>query len=280
MATKKQMLDSIMNLATRFKITDETRLNFVWLSYKIDQVRAGMIVEEYAQTGIIDHSWLSAPMLVQFHRTNYADNMTIPEDCVVSKATIPQTVSLKSNEGGNDLGIFSLTPANGRKQYYFKRIFQWATYCPPEHTNALFKYYDRINTNIFVNSGAEQLLLTPILLNPEDGVLNNTTPIASGSIVNGTSYLVKYAQIVYNGNVIAPNTSFTGTATNTFTGNGAVYLTSQVEAITDTAPYPASGEMMRNIELEILAKEFQIEKGALVDVRNDSTDDANKVQSV
>lgn len=275
MATKKNIIDSIANLANRFKITDEWRISFDWINYKIDQVRAEMIVTEYAQTKIIDHTWLSSPMLIDFHRTNYADNLTVPNDCIVSKSTIPQTISLKSNEGANDLGIFSLTSVTGRNQYYFRRMFQWL-YTPSDNTISMFNYYDRINTDLFINSSATQLLLTPILLHPEDGILSNTNPVVSGSLVNGTVYIVKFGQIVYN-NIVRPvNSTFTANATTTFTGNGTLYLNSQVSSFRDTSPYPASAEMIRNIELEILTKEFQIEKGALVDIRNDSVDDANK----
>lgn len=280
MASKKNLIDSIWGIATKFKITDDSRFSPDWISYKIDQVRAQLIVAEYAQTKTIDHSWLSSPMLIDFHKTNYADNSSIPEGCIVSKASIPQTISLKSNEGGNDLGIFSLTAANGHKQFYFKRIYQWASYCPPDHTNSLFKYYDRINTDLFINSDATRLLLTPILLNPEDGVLNSTNTVSSGSLVNGTSYVVKGSQIVYGGQPLPPNTVFTGSADPNYTGQGLVYLNDQVENYNDTDAYPASGDMMRAIEIEILSKEFQIEKGSFVDVRNDSIDDATKVSGI
>jgi polyisoprenoid-binding protein YceI len=115
-----------------------------------------------------------------------------------------------------------------------------------------------------------------ILLHPEDGYLNNSAPVASGSLVNGTVYLVKYSQIVYNSTVYAANSTFTATATTTFTGQGTVYLNSQVEAYDETDPYPASGEMIRAIELEILTKEFGIEAGQIADIRNDSIDDTQK----
>lgn len=277
MATKKNMIDSIQKLLTRFNITDEHRVSSNYLNYKIDQVRSHFINEQFAITQKIDPTWLSAPMIINFHKTNYADNLTVTDNATVSKATIPQIISLAySKDGNRDLGIFRLVSLKNRQQYYFKRSFQW-TYQTADHTNSLFKYYDRVNTTLLVNDDPDQLLLTAILLHPEDGFVNNTSPISSGSLVNGTVYIVKGAQIVYDGDVIAPNATFTAGAVATFTGTGLVYLNSEVSSFRDTDPYPASAEMMRNIETDILTREFAIEKGQLTDVRNDSTDDSNKV---
>lgn len=279
--TKKNIIDSILNIASRFKLTDEFRIVPSWIDYKIDAVRAELIVKEFAQTGNIDHTWLSSPMKVTLHNTNFADDPTVSCPFTVSKCTIPQTISLKSpNDINHDLGIFRVTSMCGNTQYFFNRMFMW-TYTPKSHTNSLFRYYDRYNTELFINkANIDSLLIVPILLHPEDGKLNNSTPVASGSLVNGTVYYITGSQIIYNGAVKAAGTTFTANATTTFTGQGTVYLNSVVEDVLDTDPYPASAEMIRQIEIEILTKEFNIEKGQLTDVRNDSVDDANKTVEV
>src|SRR6185369_10654679 len=171
MASKKNILDSLNNILTRFHITDEFRVKPRWLNYKIDQVRAQLIVAQYAQTGVIDHTWLSSPMKLTMYKTNWADDNSVSCGCDVSKTTIPQTISLISRDGNLDLGIFRLTSLCGKTQYTFRRNYQW-TQTPPESTYSLFKYYDRFNTVLFTNNpDVQELLLVPILLNPEDGVL-------------------------------------------------------------------------------------------------------------
>ncbi|MFA7287671.1 MAG: hypothetical protein WC055_02225 [Melioribacteraceae bacterium] len=278
--TKKNAIDSLFNILTRFKVTDEFRVNKNWLNYKIDQVRADIIIQQYAQTGVLDQAWFSDIGLIDFYRTNFADDRSISCGCDVGKATIPQFISINSSNGNQDLGLFSVMSACGSKQLTPKRMFQWS-YTPPEHTNSLFAYYWRINTQMYISDPTiQQLRIIGILLNPEDGYLINSQPVLSGSLVNGTVYLVKNSQIIYNAVVYNPNDTFTATATATFTGLGKVYLNSEIAAYRDIDPYPASGDMIRQIEIEILTKEFKIESGQLTDVRNDSVDEANKVPAV
>jgi|SRR6187399_394937 len=275
-ATKKNIIDSLFEILTRFKRTDETRIDEDWLSYKIDSVRADLIVKQYAATGILDQTWLSDLGVVDFHKTNYADDPTVQVSCNIGKATIPQVVSLVTTDANNDLGIFSVTSLANSNQYYPKRMFSWR-YTPSEHTNSLFNWYWRINTQLYIsNPDVTQLRIVGVFLNPEDCYLNSTTPIVSGSLVNGTNYTVKGGQVIYNNVVYSNNGTFTANATATFTGSGLVYLTSATSSYRDVDPYPASGEMIRDIELEILTKEFAIEKNQIADVRNDSVDDANK----
>jgi hypothetical protein len=276
MASKKNIIDSIRNLATKFSVTDETRLDETWLSYAIDNVAAELKIKQYLQTGILDQTWLSDLGMVTLHKVNISDDINVTFcNCDVSKVYLPQTISFISKEGNIDLGMYAVISACGTKQYYPKRLSMWR-YTPTEHTNNLFKYYWRINSAMYVNDKIEKLRIIACLLHPEDGKYIQSEPIASGSIVSGTTYVVKFGQIVYNATVYAENSTFVGTATTTFTGSGKVYLNSQAIDYRETDDYPASGEMIRAIEIEILTKELGIERQAVVDVRNDSKDDTQK----
>ncbi len=150
------------------------------------------------------------------------------------------------------------------------------SYTPSCHTASLFKYYDRINTATYVNADVDKLRIVACLLNPSDGFIKNSAPVASGALVNGTVYKVMFGQIIYNNVVYAANSTFTATATATYTGTGTAYLNSQATAFADTDAYPATGDMIRQIELEILTKEFGIEMKMPSEQRNDSRDDATK----
>lgn len=273
--TKKSMIDSVRIVLSKFKLTKDSRLDPDWISDKLDQIRAELIAKTYAVTGVIDHAWLSLPMTLNLYKVNRADDVAVNCSCDVSKVQIPQILTLPSKDGGLDLGIFSLTSTCGTKIYTNKRLSQW-NYIPDSSVYSMFGYYDRRNTFLYVNGTPSQLSLVPILLNPEDGKLINSQYILSGSLVSGIVYMVKYAQIIYNNVPIPINTAFTATSTATFLGAGTVYLNSQVIAYRDTDPYPASGDMIRQIELDLLSKEFGIEMNMVNDVNNDSVDDANK----
>ena len=273
--TLKNVVDSILNVLTKFGLTDDSRYSERWLEYKIYQVRAELIIAEYAQTGILNQDWVSDIGLLNFYKVNRADNNAVSCNCDISKTTIPQVIALKTKDGNSDLGIFSLSSACGKYQYYPRPMYRWQN-TPPEHTNSLFKWYYRINTELYISDNPTTLRMIGVLLNPLEGKIMNSQSIPSGSLVAGTVYLVKYAQIVYNGVVYPPDSTFTASSVDTFTGTGTVYLNSQVQSYKDNDPFPASGDMIRRIELEILTKEFAIEAQAVNDVRNDSVDDATK----
>jgi len=272
--TAKNIIDSIFIILTKFGRTEETRVDEDFLYYKICQVAAELKIKQYLITKVIDYTWLSSPMTLSFYRVNKADDITVSCNCDVSKSTIPQTISIPNST--LDLGIFSLSSMCGTKTYTLKRMTQWS-YIPKESVWSKFPYYDRRNTDIYVNQIVDELSFVGLLLDPADGYLINSAPVLSGGLVNGTVYLVKYGTIIYNNVVYAADSTFTANATTTFTGNGTVYLNSQARAYRQTDPFPASGEMIRQIEFEILTKEFKIEAAQLADVKNDSVDDAAKV---
>ena len=273
--TLKNVVDSILNILTKFGLTDDSRYSSTWMEYKIYQVRAELIIAEYNATGILNQDWMSDIGLLTFYKVTRADNNSVSCDCDISKTTIPQTIALKTRDGNTDLGIFSLSSACGKYQYYPRPMYRWQN-TPPEHTNSLFNWYYRINTELYVSNNPTTLRMIGLLLNPLDGKIMNSAPVANGSIVLGTVYLVKYNQIIYDGVVYAPDTTFTGTIATTYGGSGIVYLNAQVQSYKDTDPFPAPGDMIRKIELEILTKEFAIEAQAVIDIRNDGVDDAAK----
>lgn len=278
-STKKRHIDDLFILLTKFGRTDDSRIDPTWLSYKFDQVRQQMIIKSFQEDGVVDRSWLSDLNIQALHEVNYADNPDVSFCCgEISKLFIPNVVSLRSRKDANiDLGLFSVMSACGTTEYTLFPMTIWKR-IPKEHVRSKFHYYDRINTSMYVNKEVDNLLIRAVLEFPEDGYLINSTPITSGNLVSGTVYVVKDKQIVYNGVVYAPNATFTANSTTTFSGNGMVYLESQLQAIIDTEPYPCSGDMARMIILEILTKEFQIEERQLTDVQNDSIDDTKKAK--
>lgn len=273
--TAKNIIDSITALLTKLTPSDDSRIDPDFLYYKICQVAAELKIKQYIATKVIDYTWLSSPMTLNFYKVNRADDNSVVCNCDVSKTTIPQTISISAVDG-LDLGMFSLSSMCGTKTYTLKRMTQWS-YIPKESVYSMFPYYDRRNTDIYVNTIVDKLSFVGLLLDPADGYLIDSAPIASGALANGTVYLVKFGTVVYDNVVYAANTTFTAGATATFTGNGVVYLNSQARAYRDTDPFPASGEMIRQIELEILTKEFKLEASQISDLKNDSVDAATQI---
>lgn len=279
--TKKELIDDVLMIASDFVPTDDSRLSERWISYKIDHIRAEKIIRNYNVNENVDFAWLSPPFYISLYKINEADNAaTFYSNCEMSKCEIPPVISLTNPQDSNqDVGIYALMSSDGKFAYY-PRALQMIQMIPAEHAMKKFRYYARYNTTLYVTGIVDRLRLSPILLYPEDGYLTNSAPVASGSLVSGTTYIVKFGNVVYNsvqylGNDPTRNT-FTATATATYTGSGKVYLYNQVEAFEETDPYPVGGEMAREIVLEILTKEFAIEQSMLGDYENDNTDDFRK----
>lgn len=272
--TKKRLYDDILNLLSRFGLTDDSRLDRDWISNKIDQIRAELIIAEYQQHQIIDQTWLSDMGLVSFNPVNFPDDPSITYcKSNISKAFIPNVISITSkNDADVDLGIYSLISACGTKEYTAFPISLWQT-IPSEHVRSRFNYYQRINTSLYVNKNVDRLRILAVLASPEDGYLVNSLPVQSGLIISGIVYKVKGGTIIYNHVAYLENSTFTGVGVSTYTGSGTAYLNSQLQALTETQPYPVSADMARAITIEICTKEFAIEAGRFTDVRNDSADD-------
>lgn len=284
MPTKKQLIQDVKDLATRFGQTDDSRLSDRWISYKLDHIRAEKIIRNYKTEETVDFAWYSQPFFIDFYKVNIADDPNLMYCCCeISKTTIPPVISLTNpNSTNQDVGIHSLFSACGKYAYYPRPVNMWAN-LPAEHTFSKFNWYARYNTTLYVKGTPTRLRLAPILLYPEDGFLINTQPVASGNIVSGTQYIVKFGNVTYNGITYYgdDNTknTFTGAAATTYVGSGKVYLYNTVSDFEATDPYPIGGEMAREIVIEILTKEFMIEENAVADFKNDSIDDQKQVKA-
>jgi hypothetical protein len=277
MPTQKNILDDINAILTRFKRTDEYRVPDLYLYQKINEVRGQLICQQYKDTNILDQNWHSNLGLVSFHSINAADDASIGYcGCnPLSKAYIPSLLTLPTKDVNQDLGIISLTSVCGKTKYNNRPVGQ-VDLIPEEHPYAMFGWYWRVNTAIYVNRAVEQLKFICILANPEEGFYIQSQSVLTGSIVLGTSYIVRGGQLVYDSVVYNDGDIFVGTATTTYIGAGKAYLLNQLMAYIETYPYPVNIDMARQIVLEICTKEFGIEKTEIQDIRNDSADDAQK----
>jgi len=275
--TQKSISDDIFGLLTKFQRTDENRVSDMWMFKKINDVRAQLIVQKYSTSDMIDQEWLSELGLVDFHSVNAADDASIGYcGCnTISKAYLPQFITLPTKSVNQDLGVQMVLSTCGKNKFYNRNMAQWKD-IPAEHTYSLFNFYYRVNTAMYVNKTVSKLRIIGILANPEEGFYIKSAPISSGSIASGTVYIVRGGGIIYDSAVVADGATFTGTSATTYAGSGKVYLYSQLTSYIETYPYPVSAEMARQITIEILTKEFNIEKAQIPDNKNDSKDDSQK----
>lgn len=279
MPTKKQIIDDIFILATRFGKTDDTRLDETYIGFKIEQIRASKIIEEYNYTGVIDQNWLVDFGTLDLYPVNFADDPNITHcACDIMKFKLPvPVISLTAlGEGNLDLGL-KVISACGTKQYTSFPLERWRM-IPAEHVRSLFNYYSRIGAKIgYVNRNVKHLRFIGIPETTEGLYIKNTLPVSSGEIKAGVSYTVHVNTITYNGTIYLANQSFVGVVgVTSFTGGGTLYYTDFQSPFLETDPYPVSSHLARLIVMEFLTQELAVEEKQLADLENDSADDAKK----
>lgn len=281
--TKKQIIDSISILSSRFNLTDESRLDPDYIGYLVEQARTTLILNEYNITGVLNPDWFIDFGIYEMTKVNVADDPNIDFcECDITKTQIPETVHLTAlGEGNLDLGL-KVISACGKTSYTIYPIEFWKD-IPKDHVRAKFSYYDRFGNMLYTNKLVKNLRFIGIPSTTEGLMIKKTLPVISGSIKNGVVYMVKgnTGSVTYNSIIYLPGQTFTGaTGFSTFTASGTsqvFYNDYQVE-MTENDPYPVSNNMAREIVIEIMIKEFQIEKQQVTDVINDSADDVIKIQ--
>lgn len=275
--TKNEIKDDIINLLTKFGFTDDQRYDPDWLLFKIDEVRAYLIRQEYKQLGFTNPSWFQDLNLLRFTPVVYSDiDYGVCGDCPISKAVIPDNIPLYNPDNQNEDNGIKVLSACGTKQFYYLPL-EVLRQIPSEHPRSKFNYYFKIGNQIFVNQKVNWLRINAVFQNPDAINTINNLVVPSGSLVVGTSYTVIGYQVVHNGLGYMPGQTFT--AVNTvYTGSGAVELTTPVQAFNNaTSNYPVTNDMARLITIEILTREFGVEKQQIAAIKGDFGDDGTQV---
>lgn len=273
MSTRREITTDIIEWVTKFSQAEDSRLDHDFLGHKVNQFRELGLVDEYEQTGLIDMNWIQPIAIPNFHKVNFSEDRTIDYcNCDLSKTTLPPIITLTdTQQGQQDIGIFSVRSLCGKYEYFYYPygLFRMLT---PDHPASKFNYYFRLGSNFFVNKEIEKLVISAILKNPFDGVVNDTLPRVTTELVTGTDYLVGDALIVHNSIIYQPGDTFTAANAN-FTGGKYVYLKDYQRNLTEDDEYPVSQRMARWIVWKILTEEFQLEKQQIADLDIDGTDE-------
>ena len=269
--TGKEITYTILDFLTRFNYTDDSRFDPDSINFLRDNVRVQMIKQEFDRTKTVDPVWMQDLGFVLTTPVNFNDDTSIPYcECILSKVTLPSNIDLRSPNTNVDSSMKIISSCGTRQFYpYSLELLQ---YVPKEHTRNKFYYYVPVGSAVYLNKQVDKVRVLGVFEKPSEINDIQTEYVMSGDLVVGTSYTVKKAQIVHNSLGYNVGQTFTAVAT-TYTGNGYVVPTSRTKAYTEDSPYPISGDMARQLILDILVKEFQIEETKITDIKNSSTDD-------
>ena len=269
--TGKEITYTIIDLLTRFGYTDDSRFDPDSINFLRDNARVQMIKQEFDRTKVVDPAWLQDLGFIQTTPVNFDDDSSIPYcDCALSKVTIPCNIDLRSPNTNVDSSLKVISSC-GKFQYY-PYTLELLQQIPSGHPRSKFYYYVPVGNAVYINKVVDKIRVIGVFEKPSEINDITTEYVMSGDLVVGTSYTVKKAQIVHNS--LGYNVGQTFTAVNAnYTGNGFVVPTSRTKAYTEDSPYPMTGDMARQLIIDILVKEFQIEESKISDVKNSSADD-------
>jgi hypothetical protein len=255
--------------------TDDTRISDAHLFRKILNYRTIFITQEYFQTGTINTSWLQRLGLKTLTPVNSADNPIIIDGTIkLGKFTMPAVIPI-----GTEQGVYALYEGQRQKQIY-RTIWPVLMHMISAKDGRLnlFRYYCKIGNDTYVYRFIDQVEPILILDNPLDGYNFNTERIPINDLENGIEYYVMSGSLKEVGDdgitVHIKNTSFTCDSNSVYSGDAKIRLTEQVVAVAYNNEFPVDGATAQRIVLEILTKDFAIERQAVSDVVNDSADQA------
>jgi hypothetical protein len=280
--TRKQIVDDILILHSRFMRSNESRLDEDYVAFKVEQTRVSEIIKEYNVTGVIDQNWLLDFGIYDMTKVNFSDDPIVDFcECDIMKAEIPSVMNLTSLGDGNlDLAL-KVISACGKTGYTAYPLELWRN-IPKEHVRSKFHYYQRFGNKIFVNKLVNKLRFFGIPETTEGLMIKKTLAVISGGIKTGKVYMVKGVSgaVTYNSIIYLPGATFTGlVGITTFiaTGPSQVFYNDYEVEMTEKDPYPVSAHLARQIVISILSTELQIEKQQVADIVDDSADDAVKL---
>jgi hypothetical protein len=203
---------------------------------------------------------------------NRADDIAITHcDCEFSKFRVPPVISLSDKTGkNNDLGIHRITSSCGTKKFYPIAMDKFMA-IPNGHPQKKFPYFIRYGNSIYLTEKIRKVRPVLILSRPLDGFVNENLDIRSGELIPGKSYTIFDGQIIHNGIAFDRGEDFIAVGTD-YTGTGVVQLTEPKREMTNDDEYPVSSALANIIIMQILTKEFRLEKEQVSDLINDGRD--------
>ena len=259
----------IKRILERSKITDETRHDDEFILDKILQYRAMIIQMRYNRIFNDDPSWWSNLGIINTETVLSSDapDLVTTVSLTLSKIALPPAIQLKGE--WQYMNLYTVSQQEKIYPISFSKFMSYLRVNDPRIQN--YYHIMPIGEHAYIYPKIDWIQGRGIIQNPLQGKVISTMMIPSGSIDVGDEYIVRVAQVLYNGVVYSPDDTFTGVAgVTTYTGNGLVYHRHSQRAVKYTDNMPIPDDMYPEIIMNILTKEYQVEATKIPDMMNDS----------
>lgn len=267
----EDLIYDIKTILSKSSITDDTRLDDMFIAHKCNNYRSIYIKNIYYKTRQIDHTWLQDLGKLDVTCVSSGDDPNLYNTSIkLGKITLPPIVSLP-----DDIGVWNIRSSSKQKKYFPIDISMFYLMINVDDIRLRqFDFYYKIGDAIYIYPFEQEISGQFILDNPLDGYVLLTEKVKNDGLEDGQVYKVYKGQITYAGTVYSPDDTFTCSAINGFTysGSGYVMYNTQKRNINIKDRYPCDRALAQSIVLDILTKDYQIEQSKVSDIVNDSED--------
>ncbi|MFA6916982.1 MAG: hypothetical protein WC222_11335 [Parachlamydiales bacterium] len=253
--------------------TDDSRIVDSHLLRKILNYRSLFIIDSFLQTGTFNTQWIQRLGNKSLTSVGSADNSNIPEGTLkFGKVTLPNVIPV-----GPERGIYRISDTQRQKQIYHTTWPMLTHMIAALDTRInLFRYYANIGDEYYIYPYVSEVDVMLILDNPLNGYSFSTELIVLTDIEDGVEYFVISGTVKeVDGAVItihSKGSSFTGSSTSVYSGDGKIREYNQIVTEAYNNEFYIDSGMAQRIVLEILTKDFAIERQSISDIVNDSQD--------
>ena len=257
-------------------LSDDTRVSDAHLIFKINNYWALFIKEEIRITGIVSTALFQRIPLITVYPVTSADDPAVTGGTIkFGKIKIPPLVDIGRQEPPMNL----FTSERHKRIYYSDRDLLMEMIQAKDERLDQFKFYIIEGTTVYIYPVVPSVSFSGILQNPMEASLFYTTPEPLFNLTVGVEYIVTSGSVKEETTIYIKGESFTCLANTTYSGDGVVYRSTKVLDATVDMDYPISPDLAERIVLEILTKDFMLEKQSVVDIFNDAIDEFKSIKS-
>ena len=255
-------------------LKDDTRVKDSYLIHKINNYNC-LITEQMALQGLeIPEQCYSRLPKRKVHEITSGDHPDITVSSVrLGKVDVPKTMNLQDRD--KEIKVLS----SSRQSMIFRTSFPFLMHMIRANDNRLqlFNYYVIYGRSLYVYPYIAELDLMAVLEDPIEAFQINSEMFSVDQLKVGMEYIIYSGAIMEDNNgvqsVYKKYDGFTCQSDYTYSGDGKAMYDESVRQITMHDDYPITRSMAQQIVLQILTKDYQIEKQSIPDIYNDAMDD-------
>jgi len=255
--------------------TDDSRFSDMFILKKLLNYRSLFIVKEYLQTKEINPAWIQRVSNKKLTPVNSADNPAIPAGSIrMGKTNIPYTIPI-----GKSFGVQMVLNTQRQKEIYRESWMQLMNMIQNKDFRVdMFRYYVQHGQEAYIYPYCEAVDMLLILDNVLDGYEFATEYVDFEDLEDGVEYFVMSGSVSFvlgaTTTVYRKYDSFTADTSGIYSGDAKLRKSTTINESITGQDYHIDSGMGQLIILEMISKDFGLEKTFVADRTNDSSDEA------